>query len=114
MRIECKVKGHEGEWIERVDRVSVKQWREWKAADTEKTQAMFDYFIVDWNLTDAEGKQVKDKPFTKTFESLEVAFSSWIVQAISRSVIEDMNLDPNWFAASPTTEKAEAAAPATT
>ncbi len=104
-KIECHLPAHEGEWIERVDRVTVSKWNEWKTADYKKTLELLDYFIIDWKLEDIEGNLVTLKPFTRTLDYLDVVFIRWTVRVITDSIADDMVLPPNSFGPSQTEPK---------
>jgi len=54
-KILCDLPGHAGEWIERVDKVTIKQYNEWRRADYETTQKMFSELLVGWNLKNVDG-----------------------------------------------------------
>ncbi len=101
-RIICDLPGHEGEWIERVDRVSVKQWNDWRKADHDRTQELFIELIDRWNLKGVDGKPAIQPVNADALDALELALLPWLVRAIQESIIDDMALLPNKSSASPT------------
>ena len=103
-RIDCTVPGHEGEWINRVDRVPKKFWDAWKKAGDEATQKLFSDFITDWHLTDVNGKELPQpkRDDLSVLDEMDVALLPWLVDAITKSVIEDMTLLPNKSSPLPT------------
>ena len=107
-RIECNLPGHEGEWIERIEKISRRQWHEWRGANYEQTWKLIGEWVVGWNLRGVDGAQLPtNKPFTEIADLLEVKFVPWLVQAIQFSIEEDMTLPPNLFKPSPTEQKDE-------
>lgn len=54
-RIVCDLPGHTGEWVERVDKVTIKQYNAWRKADYETTQQMFSELLTGWNLKNVDG-----------------------------------------------------------
>ncbi len=54
-RILCDLPSHAGEWIERVDKVTIKQYNAWRRADYETTQQMFSELLTGWNLKNVDG-----------------------------------------------------------
>ncbi len=101
-RIPCDLPGHEGEWIERIDRVPKKFWDAWKKADSDATQQLFSTFLTNWNLTDAFNKSMlPPSQGIEILEDMDVAILPWLVDAVTKSVLEDMRLLPNKSSSSP-------------
>ena len=100
-RIICDLPGHEGEWIERTDKVSVKQWNDWRKANHARTQELFIELIDNWNLKGVDGKTAPQPINPDALDVLEITLLPWLVRALQESIIEDMALLPNKSSASP-------------
>ena len=101
-RIDCPLENHKGEWIDRVDRVTIKQWNDWRAADHTRTQELIRELISDWNLKAANGKPAPKPSQDNALDALEIQLLPWLIQSLQESVLEDFKLPPGKSSPSPT------------
>ncbi len=94
VKINCALTGHAGEWIIRREKVSIKDWNEWKRADPDQTQVMLIGFLEDWNLTGIDGKPAPKPTTVEALDVLDLKLLPWLINAITDSIIEYMKSPP--------------------
>ena len=109
-RIACPLQGHADEWIERVEKISRRQMRQWGKANSDETEAMMfgpKGLIVAWNLKDISGQPAPDPSLgIASADDLDVQIYRWLIVGLSESIAADLDLSPQLSGASPTTPTA--------
>ena len=107
-RIVCPLTGHTEEWIERIEKISRKQMRQWGKANSDETEALMfgpKGLIAAWNLKDLNGKPAPDPRLgVASADELDVQTYRWLIVALSESIAADLDLSPQLLGASPTTQ----------